>query len=95
MQKFDNFRVLITKFVGLIFIFVGLILAYDAIQLFNDDSVSVVLNGGERNDKEAKLSLLFMPATLIIVGILVQKISTGTFSVIRKMRAIERQIWRR
>ncbi|WNC67829.1 hypothetical protein RI845_15035 [Thalassotalea nanhaiensis] len=58
----------VLRVVGLIFICIGLVMGYSAIEAMLNPNVSVVLNGVSRNDTEAKLFGLFIPCIITVVG---------------------------
>jgi hypothetical protein len=58
----------ILRIIGFIFICVGLIMSYSAIQTVLDANVSIILNGVSRNDAEAKLTDLFIPCIITVFG---------------------------
>jgi hypothetical protein len=58
----------VLRIIGFIFICVGLIMGYSAIQTMLDPNASVILNGVSRNDAEAKLTSLFVPCIITVVG---------------------------
>jgi hypothetical protein len=68
MYLSPNYYKSVLRLIGLIFIFGGAFLGYSAYEALIDPNVSVVLNGVTRNDAEAKLTGLFIPCIITVVG---------------------------
>ncbi len=56
------------RLIGVLFICVGVLLGYSAFEALFDPSVTINLNGVERNDAEAKMFSLILPLILIFAG---------------------------
>ena len=78
------------KVFGIILILLGGFNLLDGINALLDPNISVTLNGMERNDFEAKLTLLFLPIVSLIAGIIMTQIRTGT---IENQHTAQRKFW--
>jgi len=78
------------KFFGWVCIAFGLISGFNALQVFNDPNAIVILNGVERTDAEAKLSVLYVPVISIVVGIVLNLIS---FNDVQKVNRARDKFW--
>ena len=74
------------KLFGWVCIAFGLISGFDALQVFNDPNATVILNGIERTDAEAKLTVLFIPVIFIVFGIVLNLISLDDVQKINSAR---------
>ena len=64
----------------------GLISGFDALQVFNDPNATVILNGVERTDAEAKLTVLYMPVISIVAGIVLNLTSLNDVQKVNRAR---------
>ena len=78
------------KFFGWVCITFGLISGFDALQVFNDPNATVILNGIERTDAEAKLTVLYIPIIFIVVGTVLNLISLND---VQKMNSARDKFW--
>ncbi|MEP2653763.1 MAG: hypothetical protein ABJH06_17430 [Paraglaciecola sp.] len=67
------------KVIGFVFICIGILIGYPALEVVLDSNATVVVNGIERQDMEAKIFALFIPILLIILGG-VFSLSNGSFN---------------
>ncbi|MEP7706850.1 hypothetical protein [Paraglaciecola sp. 25GB23A] len=77
----------LTRLVGLCFIGVGLVFGYTAVELLLDPEATVIVNGIERNDREAKGTFLFIPIILTGVGFTLCKIKPKSWHKYRQARS--------
>lgn len=71
---------------GVVFTCAGLIFGYFAVEAMFDPSVTINLDGAERNDAEAKMINLILPIVFILVGLALCLSKGETLTNIHKAR---------
>ncbi|ALM90274.1 MULTISPECIES: hypothetical protein [Alteromonas] len=79
--------IFLTRLVGLLFIGGSLIFGYAAVELIFDPEATVIVNGMERNDREAKGTYLLAPIILLIVGVVLCKVKPKSWHQYHQARS--------
>jgi len=93
MIQYDNFLYKYIRFFGVLSIVVGIFWGVGEIQRFSDPDYSIMINGIERSDAEAKFLALIMPIILIVAGGLMNFITREDVRNVQKAKRISRSIF--
>jgi len=74
------------KIIGFVFVCIGVLIGYPALEVVLDPNATVIVNGIERQDMEAKIFALLIPILLIIVGIVLSLSNGSSISSFNKLR---------
>jgi len=94
MNQYDNFLYKYIRFFGVLSIVVGIFWGAGEIQRFSDPDYSIMINGIERSDLEAKFTTLIMPIILIVSGVLTNFITRKDIRNVQKARRISWSIFK-
>ncbi|BBN82256.1 hypothetical protein PA25_22410 [Pseudoalteromonas sp. A25] len=90
MRLNDNLKYKYLRFFGVLCIIFGVLSGYDAFQLISNPAATVVINGVERSDAEAKLMSFFLPVIFIAVGVVLNLVTRNDVANIRRA---ENTLW--
>ena len=85
-----KFKTNYIKIFGVVLVVFGVFGIMNKIDMLSDPTITVVLNGVERNDLEAKLSVMLFPIICVIVGLILTQIRTGA---IEKTHTVQKKFW--
>jgi hypothetical protein len=74
------------RILGFIFICVGLLFGYTALQAILDPNVTINLNGIVRKGIEAKMANLILPIIFVLIGLLLCLAKGETLANVHKIR---------
>lgn len=94
MIQYDNFLYKYIRFFGVLSIVVGVFWGVGEIRLFSDPDYTIMVNGIERNDGEAKFMALIMPIVLIISGVLMNFVTRDDVKNVQKARRVSLSIFK-
>ena len=74
------------KILGFLFICVGILIGYSAVEVILDSNATILVNDVIRKDMEAKLIGLFLPIIIIAVGLFLSFSTGDTLKSFNRLR---------